>query len=361
METPQNTEMSQGMAQLRLSAFGRDLCLSSILWDVTTTGGKRTYGVLFHAINGDDVLSAMREALAHIEAAFTFQGYHEKAIQCLRYSRSINMLWDSYGQFDMFDSYIQSGRNTEGRRRPAINQAMGLDIITGKQATPHPPMWQLRTDPEGRSYDLPVYRMLSSKEYLHDFWNHGKLRISTLTACKRHEGLQGDRSEGDYALWSVRPDGTTIMTGYEVGGDAYILCSTVANSEGNRKTFRAERSGAIMITDPYRFGLAIGAAIPHVTHGQAGYCDYRDTRILHLKDDTEGAAIHASIDFESGIGLEKFRSITPGEEVFVKEKEPFTEQEEFRFAWYTPKPIIGDFVEIVCPEAIGYCRPVWFE
>jgi len=161
-------------------------------------------------------------------------------------------------------------------------------------------------------------------------------------------------------VWSTRPDGTTIMTGYEVGADAYILCGTVADTPENRKEFKAERTGAIKITDPYRFGLAIGAAIPGVTHGQAGYCDYKDVRLLHLKDGTPEALAHASINFKSAKDLHKFRVAAPGDEIFLKTLE-YQSQAEFRFAWYTKGAIVLDYVDVVCPAAREFCEHVWFE
>ena len=201
---------------------------------------------------------------------------------------------------------------------------------------------------------------MSNREYLEVFWRTGALRISTLSACKKHEGLQGDKREGDNALWSVRPDGTTIITGYEVGADAYILCGTVADTPENRKEFKAERIGAIKITDPYQFGLAIGAAMPGVTHGQAGYCDYKDARIHHFEEGSPEALAHASIDFKSRMNLHKFRALAPGDEIFLKTLE-YQSQEEFRFAWFQSGAITTDYVDIVCPDAREFCEPVWFE
>ncbi|HRQ85062.1 MAG TPA: hypothetical protein PLV70_08135 [Flavobacteriales bacterium] len=354
-------EPANAMAQLTLSMYGSTLCLESLLWDLTSGTKQGAYPMLFNAINQDDLVEATLEALLRIESRFTFLGLHPRATQCRTLMMDLKMLWEEHGTEELFSLYVRQGWTTEGRREPDITIAMGLEYLSGEQTPPIKPLWELRHDPEGRTYDKPIYRMLSSKVYLQDFWDHGKLRISTLAACKRHEGLQGDKSEGEVAVWTGLPNGTTIISGYGVGMDAYILCGTVANTKENRKTFHAENTGAIVITDPYGFGLDLGAAIPHVKYGHAGYCDYWESRVIHLEDGTDSAAIYASIDFVTGKGLDKFRNITPGEEVFVKEKEPFAAQEEFRFAWFTSKPIDVDYVEIVCPEAREFCKPAWFE
>jgi len=106
--------------------------------------------------------------------------------------------------------------------------------------------------------------------------------------------------------------------------------------------------------------LAIGAAIPGVTHGAAGYCNYEEARIQHLVDGTPEALAHASIDFKAGKDLHEFRTAAPGDEIFLKALE-YQSQEEFRFAWYRSGAIAVDFVDIVCPAALEFCEPIWFE
>lgn len=341
-----------------IGEFGAELGLACMLWDITVADGPRTVSIFFHAVEQDDPYQPTLAALQRMKAAFTFRGMHQRATQCQQMTHTLNFLWNDYGEEEMFGFWLRQSWSSELRRQPEICSAMGVSYLDRKVKEQYPPLWQLRPDLM-RSYDPPVYRMVSKREYLEDFFSNGKLRISTLSACKKHEGLQGDKQEGNNALWSTRPDGTTIITGYEVGADAYILCGTVADTPENRKEFKAERIGAIRITDPYRFGLAIGAAIPGVTHGQAGYCDYKDTRLLHLEDGTPEALAHASIDFKAGKDLHKFRTAAPGDEIFLKTIE-FRSQEEFRFAWYKEGTIEAEFVDIVCRDALDFCEPVWF-
>lgn len=349
------------MTQQSLVAYGRSLCLKSMLWDLTSSVPQHAAPKLFYAINQEEMVDATLEELARIEARFIFNGLHTRALQCKSLQASLKMLWEEHGADELFSFYVRQGWNTEGRREPDIRMAMGLEILTGKPVLAYPPRWALRNDPLGRSYDKPIYRLLANKEYLHAFWNHGRLRISTLAACRGHEGLKGDTGEGSNMVWSVKDDGTTIATGYNVGDDAYVLCGTIANTPNNRKRFNAEQSGAIVINDPYRFALAVGGAIPHVIHGRGGYCDYRTGRNTHLADGTSLAEIHASIDFNSGNNIHRFREVAPGDEVFTKPKEGYEEEQEFRFAWYSGKAIIEKHVDIVCPEAREWCTIIWFD
>ncbi len=342
-----------------IGEFGSELGLACMLWDIAVTDGQRAVSVLFHAVQQDEPYEPVLTALERMKASFTFRGMHQRATQCQQMIYTLNFLWQDHGAEEMFGFWLRQSWSSELRRRPEICSALGAPFILGEVVERHPPIWQLRAD-QMRSYEKPIYRMMSKREYLEKFWRTGALRISTLSACKKHEGLQGDRQEGVHAVWSTRPDGTTIMTGYEVGADAYILCGTVANTPENRKEFKAEGAGAIKITNPYRFGLAVGAVITGVTHGQAGYCDYKESRLQYLKGGAREADAHASIDFESGKDLHRFRSVAPGDEIFLKTLE-YQSQEEFRFAWYKPEAITEDFVDIVCPAALEFCEPVWFD
>ncbi len=346
-------------ARMFVSEFGSELGLACILWDIAVKDGPRAVSIFFHAVEQDDPYEPTLAALERIKASFRFQGMHVRATRCQQMIYTLNFLWNDHGNHEMFGFWLRQSWSSELRRKPEICSALGVPFIPGEVEEQHPPLWQLRADLV-RSYEKPIYRMMSKRGYLEEFWRTGALRISTLAACKKHEGHQGDRREGDNALWSTRPECTTIITGYEVGGDAYILCGTVANTPENRKEFKAERTGAIMITDPYRFGLAIGAAIPCVTHGQAGYCDYKDARLQHLEDGTPEAFAHASIDFKSRKDLDKFRAAAPGDEIFLKTLE-YQSQEEFRFAWYIKGAIAVDYVDIVCPAAREFCEPIWFD
>ncbi|MBX2979679.1 MAG: hypothetical protein KF905_10315 [Flavobacteriales bacterium] len=358
METTFDEQRTRA-AQIFIGEFGSKLGLACMLWDIAVTDGPRTVGLFLRAVNQDEPYEPMLTALARVKASFTFRGMHQRATQCQQMLYGLNLLWQDHGAEELFGFWLRQGWSTELRRRPSICSALGVRYPAGRSEDQHPPLWQLRTDLV-RTYDMPIYRMMSQREYLEEFWRTGALRISTLSACKKHEGLQGDKREGDNALWSTRSDGTTIITGYEVGADAYILCGTVADTPENRREFKAERTGAIKITDPYRFGLAIGAAIPGVTHGQAGYCDYTETRIQHLEAGTPEALAHASIDFKDGKDLDKFRAAAPGDEIFLKTLE-YQSQEEFRFAWYQSGPISNDFVDVISPAAWEFCEPVWFE
>jgi hypothetical protein len=351
-------EARSGTAQTFIGEFGRELGLACMLWDLTVQDGPRAMSIFFQAVEQDDAPERTRAALQIMKASFMFRGMHQRATQCQQMIYRLHSLRCFHGSEGMFGFWLRQSWSSELRRRPEICSALGFSFPDAKVEEEHPPLWQLRPDLL-RSYEQPIYRIMSKREYLEDFFRTGKLRISTLSACKKHEGLQGDKTEGNNALWSTRADGTTIITGYEVGSDAYILCGTVADTPVNRKEFRAERTGAIKIRDPYRFGLAIGAAIPGVTHGQAGYCDYKEARLLHLDDGTPEALAHASIDFKEGKDLHRFRSAAPGDEIFLKTLE-FKLQEEFRFAWYTESAIVEEYVDIICPEALEFCDPVWY-
>jgi hypothetical protein len=358
METTHD-ESGTAAAQMFIGEFGSELGLACMLWDISVTDGPRTVGLFFHAVEQDEPYVPTLTALIRMKASFTFRGMHQRATQCEQMTCSLNLLWNIHGSEEMFGFWLRQSWSSELRRQPEICSALGAPFIPGEVEEQHPPLWQLRPELV-RSYEKPIYRMMSKREYLEEFWRSGALRISTLSACKKHEGLQGDKREGDNALCSTRPDGTTIVTGYEVGADTYILCGTVADTPENRKEFKADRTGAIKITDPYRFGLAIGAAIPGVIRGQAGYCDYKNARLQHFEDGTPEAHAHASIDFKSGENLHKFRALARGDEIFLKTLE-YQSQEEFRFAWYQSGAISADFVDIVCPDAREFCEPVWFQ
>lgn len=210
-----------------------------------------------------------------------------------------------------------------------------------------------------------VYRFFDQAEYAEQFCK-GKLRVSTLEACRGYENAeQGDKGEGVwqhtisdihipnaqdvdvsgllYAGVRVDPSATNVVIKNVSGGkkieNAYVLCTTkLFNPDAFSTSFGKY---CVEISNAQCFAHAVTEAI-HKYH--------RDLKWVR--------ADFGNVDYienRSGVDFEK-----PANHIaFLKPKNPYKSQEEFRFLWSLSEPHLDIRpLDLNIPSIAKYCKRV---
>ena len=202
----------------------------------------------------------------------------------------------------------------------------------------------------------PIYRILSDKSYIDEFFKNGNIFLSSFKNFKKYDDeMQGDKTEGQNLIGGFNGKDTSQFVSYEGGIKAFVLCATNSLDENVIKDFNGV--GAIKINDSVNFGKEIARKLPYVITGIEGDCIYGDSKVQTLENE-KNKAFH-NIDFKNPISIkEELSQITLGVEMFMKHKK-YEHQQEHRLLWFSEVQIENGIV-IHCPEAIKYCDKIIF-
>lgn len=204
-----------------------------------------------------------------------------------------------------------------------------------------------------------VYRFIDP-QYADDFIR-GKIQVSTLERCRQYEDpKQGDRDEGQHVRYlesinigdgsdlatqkltkemglSIHPKSKNIrllnMVRVSRLPDCFVLCTTLRYAP---ETFSENFGKAcVEIRDP----LTVFHLISKVLYNRHP-----------LRRRSIGKVTYADRRFRAGE--------SPGSIGFVKPRDPYSDQEEFRMLWIpeTEYPIVPEILEV--PEIAKYCRRI---
>jgi hypothetical protein len=200
-----------------------------------------------------------------------------------------------------------------------------------------------------------LYRYLD-KKYIDEFFQTGKLRLSSFSLFSKHDDEQkGDKSEGQNVLVALG-SGHTVMARTAHGHNAYILSTSYQKSETLIRDFGSD--GYFKITNSIGFGIAISKKIPGFKHGIEGPCHYETERIVKKK------LVDFSIDNlkhdedNSKIDLDKLMHLVgqmAGLDVFFVKLRKYQHQLEHRFVWLLDREA-DDYLFVECPEALEFCE-----
>ncbi|MEN2436727.1 hypothetical protein AAH994_15020 [Weeksellaceae bacterium A-14] len=202
----------------------------------------------------------------------------------------------------------------------------------------------------------PIFRILSKRKYLDDFFENGDLFISSFENFKNYDDeMQGDISEGQSLIGGFDKEGNGNHIFYEGGRQAFILCATKVLSESVIKDFNGV--GAIKIVNSVLFAREIAKKLPFVNTGIEGDCIYVDSKVQHLEN--EKNELFQKINFSDPLMINQtVTALTSGVELFMKHKK-YEHQQEHRLAWFSERKIDNSIV-VNCPEAIEYCEKIIF-
>ncbi|HDZ1026282.1 TPA: hypothetical protein RRU22_003058 [Klebsiella pneumoniae] len=204
----------------------------------------------------------------------------------------------------------------------------------------------------------PVYRFF--KEKIHaEALCEGRVWLSTLETCRKYEDpLQGDKGEAlhTYSVENIRGDGSdadfvemcarlglvvsegckNISIGQgkssQIIQDAFLLCTTKEfNPSKLNGTFG---NFCVEISNPIVFFEMLTEELK---------------KIIPFKNGRMGAVVYDKREFT---GVEKI----PAPIGFIKPKDIYWEQKEFRFLWETNEPEKIKPFEVFCPSIAPLCK-----
>jgi hypothetical protein len=205
-------------------------------------------------------------------------------------------------------------------------------------------------------YTPTVYRYMP-KQFVDDFFNHGKLRIGSFKKFKQNEDIQkGDKSEGN--AYIVGSSGThSFMSVANYGSDAFVLSTSLVISNDLQTLF--ESDDCIVITDPVNFAIEVSKKIEHFRGLLVGACRYQPNKTIQRNipnidiDSLKVSEMDQSIDMNK---LFSISSTGAGDDVYFNKLMIHSPQQEYRFIWFTWDGDVPDSIDITCPEAKKYCR-----
>ncbi len=230
--------------------------------------------------------------------------------------------------------------------------------------TPNPRHAQVPNPPElvtafGRGPSLPiqfsfpyVYRYMDSA-FIEEFFESGRLRLSSFDAFSKHEDEQRkDTSEGKAVVFASSPNQTQVSV-IGKGHDAYVLSTSVLDDDALGEQFGT--LDRLEIFHPLQFALAIARRLPGCAGSLQGSCHYSDKPMEVRSNDIDFSTRtpDGSIPMENVLGPAMQSS---GQLPLFRKRMRFKHQAEYRFFWFAP--VAEPFLFIECPEARQYCRRI---
>jgi hypothetical protein len=217
---------------------------------------------------------------------------------------------------------------------------------------------------------MPEVVRYMDKEFVDEFFNSGKLRLTTFEHCAAHpdktredsnEGVTPYLAKGEH----VTGNGTDVITNKN-----YMFCTSLI--ESNRLKDRFSTDGHFVITDVMSFFNAVAKQLAGFEEGMLGACIYKDEKIISgplpntifREEDRLAAVREMQSKNDEGpmqeymdqnmnnmsVSIQKLMN----EAYFLKETAYYHEA-EFRMVWRLDH-IVERTIDIKVPEAIQYCR-----
>jgi hypothetical protein len=199
-------------------------------------------------------------------------------------------------------------------------------------------------------------------EHIDQFFDNGILRISSFKRFREYpDEIRGDKSEGGGTISGKGGDGFTFHVMTQVGGNSYMLSTSLEESDSIMKEFGVD--SYFLITDPLGFSVAVSNALAGFKEAFLGFCNYQTYRIINkelsqmtLEDFTgeKGSIIIGHSKMNERIG----QLVENGIDLLYLKEKKYQSQAEFRFVWKINESFfqVSEHVDIVCKEALQYCR-----
>jgi hypothetical protein len=207
-----------------------------------------------------------------------------------------------------------------------------------------------------QAYVPMVYRYLD-KELISTFFNEGKLRLSSFNKFKKHADEQrSDKDEGQNFIIGNMKD-KQFMAMVSSGIDAFVLSSSLMHCKELYEDFKVE--SCFVIERPVEFMQEIGKHIPEFKGINFGPCIYKPNhQIIRQFPGLDMEALKSDDD-PNGMDMNKMFALSNeagGNEVLFTKTKKYSQQHEYRMLWHSELNPFPDYIDIVAPEAIQFCR-----
>lgn len=206
--------------------------------------------------------------------------------------------------------------------------------------------WSIRT---------PVLTRYMEKKYVDEFFEHGKLRISSFNSFRKNpDEEQGDVFEGRVNAQIKTPNGSHAVVAMN-GQEAYVMCATTVESQRLEVSFST--TSGFRIINTIGFANCISSHIPGFVAGLEGLCSYRDDTTIEkeLKLDFPPPDLFPNPEVWAK-EYDKFVAQQTREGFFIK-RSKYSHQAEYRFIWFA-QGNEREYIDVVCPEARQFCQPL---
>ncbi|HHS9474366.1 TPA: hypothetical protein ACTWZX_001408 [Raoultella ornithinolytica] len=207
-------------------------------------------------------------------------------------------------------------------------------------------------------FSRPVYRFFKEKDHAEALCQ-GKVWLSTLQTCRAYEDpQQGDRDEAKHT-YSI-----PYMSGSSSDPNIVEMSSRLGiNIKAGNCNIRVIRGTSLTLIedafvlcttkkyDPSKMNDTFGNYCVKISNPKEFFENVSDelNKVIPLKWGGMGAVIYGKREFT---GLEN----APGPIGFVKPKDIYSEQKEFRFLWESAEQKIIKPFELYCPLIAKLCK-----
>lgn len=212
-------------------------------------------------------------------------------------------------------------------------------------------------------YTPRVFRYMD-EQYIDEFFNKGRLRLSSFASFKKHENSNlRDENEGEVTL-IMKFQGYKSEARLVVGHSSFVLCGTHMDNEQNYDTFST--NAAFSIENIQGFCEAISAAIKkkygyEILYVNQGPCKYMQSREHEVdvfeydyKEIMQGYGINeSSVNFDT---MQKMNSQYLQEHGFFLKQNKYALEYEYRMLWHIEEDEIPEFIDVTVPEAVKFCK-----
>jgi hypothetical protein len=217
---------------------------------------------------------------------------------------------------------------------------------------------EIPNDPFIQPYVPMVFRYLES-EWVNAFFENGSLRLSSFSKFHRHQDEQrGDKKEGSNVVIALGKERQFIaMT--EHGQDAFVLSTSLIYNDKTYKDFNVDE--CFVIEKPLQFMDAIIKVIPAFKGINFGPCLYQPERTIKRSVPSFDSDSLKSDDDPNSQDMDKVNNLinqSGGLEVLFAKTNEYSHQHEYRMLWHTHLDPMPEYIDLIVPEAIQFCRRI---
>lgn len=204
--------------------------------------------------------------------------------------------------------------------------------------------WSIRT---------PVLTRYMEKKYVEEFFEHGKMRISSFRSFRKNpDEERGDIFEGRVSAQIKTPNGNHAVIAMN-GQEAYVMCTTTVESQKLEASFST--TSGFRILNTIGFANCISSHIPGFVAGLEGLCSYRDETAIRKELESDFPPPDSFPNPENWAKeYDNFVAQQTREGFFIK-KLKYSHQAEYRFIWFAQGQE-KEYIDIICPDARRFCQ-----
>lgn len=232
-----------------------------------------------------------------------------------------------------------------------------LELLDAHEKTPDR-LREIPFQPFIQPFIPMVFRYLE-KQWIDLFFNEGKLRLSSFNKFRNHTDEQrGDKEEGSNIIIGAGKE-KHFYAMVKTGIDAFVLSTSLLYSKSLFEEFKVDSS--FIIERPFEFMQGVSNHIPDFKGINFGPCLYKPNHLV--KRQLPGFDLNTlkSEDDPNNLDMNKMfatSNLAGGNDVLFIKTLKFSHQHEYRILWHSDLHDLPDYIDIIAPEIVQYCRKI---